>query len=68
MKQIILALLCGMLMLCAGCSGRQELPTEIAEVGEVLLPPYPLELDEVVTFGLKKVLFVQYLTYKGIKV
>ena len=37
MKQIILALLCGLLMLCAGCSGRQELPTEIAEVGDVLV-------------------------------
>ena len=38
------------------------------EVGEVLLPRYPLQLAEEITFGLKKVLFVQYLTYKGIKV
>ena len=48
--------------------GKKRYRSIPTEVGEVLLPPYPLELDEVVTFGLKKVLFVQYLTYKGIKV
>ena len=42
--------------------------TVTTDVGEVLLPPFPLELDEVVTFGLKKVLFLEYMTYKGIKV
>ena len=36
--------------------------------GEVLLPPFPLELEDTITFGLKKVLFVSILTYKGIKV
>ena len=36
--------------------------------GEVLLPPFPLVLEDAVTFGLKKVLFVSMLTYKGIKV
>lgn len=38
------------------------------DVGEVLFPPFPLQLDEVVTFGLKSFLFVKYLTYSGIKV
>ncbi len=37
------------------------------EAGEVLLPPYPLELAEEVVFGLKKVLFFHTLTYTGIK-
>ena len=36
--------------------------------GTVLLPRYPLELAETVTFGLKSVLFFKYVTYEGIKV
>lgn len=38
------------------------------EHGEVLFPAFPLEIEETVTFGLKKVLFVTMLTYKGFKV
>ena len=38
------------------------------EHGKVLLPRYPLIMEETVTFGLKKVLFVACMTYKGIKV
>ncbi len=36
------------------------------EYGSVLLPPYRLEYDETVTFGLKKFLFVRYVTWDGI--
>lgn len=36
--------------------------------GEVLLPRFPLELEETVTFGLKSFLGFKRLTYTGIKV
>jgi len=38
------------------------------EVGEVLLPPYPLQIDEEVTFGLKKFWVFTSLRYTGIKI
>ena len=38
------------------------------EVGEVLLPPYPLTFENTVEFGLKKFLFLKWLSHKGIKV
>lgn len=38
------------------------------EAGEVLLPPFPLETEQTVTFGLRSVLFFKWLTYRGIKV
>ena len=38
------------------------------EVGEVLLPPYPLTFDDTVEFGLKKFLFLKWISHKGIKV
>lgn len=37
------------------------------EIGEVLLPPYRLEYDPVITFQLKKFLFFRYVTQEGIK-
>ena len=37
------------------------------EVGEVLLPPYPLQLEEEITFGLKKFWIFTSLRYTGIK-
>ena len=37
------------------------------EYGEVLMPRFPLETEETVTFGLKKILFWRHLTYSGIK-
>ena len=40
---------------------------ETAE-GDVLLPPFPLQLADTVTFGLKSVLGFKYLTCQGIKV
>lgn len=36
--------------------------------GEVLLPHFPLELEETVSFGLKSFLFFKHITYTGIKV
>ena len=36
--------------------------------GEVLLPRFPLELEETVSFGLKSFLGFKRLTYTGIKV
>lgn len=36
--------------------------------GEVLLPRFPLELEEPVRFGLKSVLGFKSITYSGIKV
>ena len=36
------------------------------EVGEVLLPNFPLMYSDTVTFGLKKVLFFKQITCKGI--
>lgn len=36
--------------------------------GEVLLPRFPLELEEIVTFGLKTFLFYKHITYTGIKI
>lgn len=40
----------------------------VSEVGDVLLPPYPLTMEETVTFGLKSFLFIKYITHKGMKV
>lgn len=37
------------------------------EHGELLLPRFPLDMDDTVTFGLKKVLFFNHITCEGIK-
>ena len=37
------------------------------EHGEILLPRFPLDMDENVTFGLKKMLFFNHITCEGIK-
>jgi len=42
--------------------------TVTTEVGEVLLPPYPLKIEEEVTFGLKKFWIFTSLSYTGIKI
>ena len=39
-----------------------------APEGELLLPRFPLELEPVVTFDLKRILFFRILTCKGIKI
>ena len=38
------------------------------EMGEVLLPPFSLQYDDVITFGLKKIWFVKYLSCQGIRI
>ena len=38
------------------------------EVGEVLLPPYPLQIEEEVTFGLKKFWVFASISCTGIKI
>ena len=45
--------------------GYRIFPTEL---GEVLLPRFPLKIEDTVTFGLKSVLFYKHVTCKGIKV
>jgi len=42
--------------------------TVTTEAGEVLLPPYPLKIDEEVTFGLKKFWIFTSLSCTGIKI
>ncbi len=42
--------------------------TVTTEVGDVLLPPFPLQIDDEVTFGLKKFWCFTSLTYSGIKI
>ena len=44
--------------------GYRAVPTEH---GELLLPRFPLDMDDTVTFGLKKVLFFNHITCEGIK-
>ena len=39
-----------------------------APEGELLLPRFPLDLEPVVTFDLKKILFVPVITCNGIKI
>jgi len=38
----------------------------MTEYCEILFPPYPIKTEDVVTFGLKSVLFFHSITYKGI--
>lgn len=45
--------------------GYSAVPTQL---GEVLLPRFPLKLEDTITFGLKTVLFFKHVTCDGIKV
>lgn len=38
------------------------------EMGEVLLPPFHLKLEDTVRFGLKTFWFFSYITYQGIQI
>lgn len=42
--------------------------TVTTEVGDVLLPPFPLKMEEDVTFGLKKTWIFTSMTCEGIKI
>ena len=42
--------------------------TVTTEVGDVLLPPFPLQIAEEVVFGLKKFLCFTSVSYTGIKI
>lgn len=46
---------------------KQRYVSKETDFGQVLLPPYRLQYDETVTFGLKKVLFFKMVTYQGIR-
>ena len=46
---------------------KQGYGTVTTEAGEVLLPPFRLKYDDVVTFGLKSFLGIKYVSYKGIQ-
>ena len=39
-----------------------------APYGEIILPPFPLQYSDEITFDLKKVLWFHMISYKGIKV
>ena len=43
--------------------GYRSVPTDF---GEVLLAPFPLKYQDVITFDVKKFLFITYLTQTGI--
>ena len=45
--------------------GYRVFPTEL---GEVLLPRYPFEMDSTVTFGLKSFFCFHHITCQGIKI
>lgn len=45
---------------------KQRYVSKETKLGQVLLPPYRLQYDETVTFGLKKFLFIKMVTYQGI--
>lgn len=46
---------------------KKNFRSVVTLIGEVLLPPYRLEYDEVITFGLKSFLGIKMLTQKGVR-
>ena len=46
---------------------KKKFRSQPMEEGEVLLPPYRLEYEDTVTFGLKSFLFLKWVTYEGIR-
>ena len=47
-------------------TGKRHYQCRRTQVGRVLLPPYRLQYDDVVTFGLKKYWIFRKYTFKGI--
>ena len=46
---------------------KKKFYSKETELGELLLPPYKLEFDNVITFDLKTFLFIKYIKQEGIK-
>jgi hypothetical protein len=46
---------------------KKHFTAKTTELGEVLLPPYRLEYDPVITFSLRKFLFIRYVGHEGIR-
>ncbi len=46
---------------------KKEYIAKRTDFGEVLLPPFRLEISDTVTFGLKKVWIFKSISYKGIE-
>ena len=49
-------------------TGKKRYRAVETELGEVLLPPFPLQLEETVTFSLRSVLGIKSIKYAGIKI
>ena len=49
-------------------TGKKRYRIVETEMGEVLLPPFPLEMQETVTFSLRSILGIKSVKYTGIKV
>lgn len=47
---------------------KKKFRRQSMDFGEVLLPPYRLDYEDTVTFGLKSFLGIRQLTWKGIQV
>ena len=48
-------------------TGKKRYVAKQSEAGLILLPPYRLDYDNVITFSLKKVLFFHILKQEGIR-
>ncbi len=46
---------------------KKRFRSRVTDMGEVLLPPYRLEYDDTVIFGLKSFLGIKSVTQKGIR-
>lgn len=45
---------------------KKHFKSHATEMGQVLLPPYRMEYNDTVTFGLKSFLGIPYVTHQGI--
>lgn len=49
-------------------AGKKRYRVVETEPGEVLLPPFPLQFEDPVTFSLRTILGIKSIKYKGIKI